>query len=91
MKIDPEIDKLYPEAIPNRVVVRLRDGRVVESRVDYPLGHPRRPMSWKDVESKFRRLVSPYMTKERVETVIQLVKSLENIDDVYELIDALRL
>ncbi len=91
VKIDPEIDKLYPEAIPNRVVVRLRDGKVVESRVDSPLGHPRRPMSWKDVESKFRRLVSPYMTKERVETVIQLVKSLENIDDVYELIDALRL
>ncbi len=91
VKVDPEIDRLYPQAIPNKVIVRLRDGRVAEARVDYPLGHPRNPMSWKDVEEKFKRLTLPYLTRERIENVIRLVSKLEELQDVCKLIKELRL
>ncbi|WP_233498206.1 bifunctional 2-methylcitrate dehydratase/aconitate hydratase [Meiothermus sp. QL-1] len=43
---DPEFTRAYLDpdrrAIPNRVRLRLRDGRVLERLVEYPLGHPRR-------------------------------------------------
>ncbi|NPB00926.1 MAG: MmgE/PrpD family protein [Crenarchaeota archaeon] len=87
--VDEEIDRLYPEAIPNKVRVKLKDGREAECRIDYPLGHPKNPMSINDVEAKFRRLVSPYYTKERMREIVNLVKKLEeldNVDRLYEVI-----
>lgn len=87
--IDEEIDKLYPEAIPNKVRVKLKDGREAECRIDYPLGHPKNPMSMSDVEAKFRRLASPYYTKERMNEIMSMVKKLEDLDNVNKLYEAL--
>lgn len=46
----------YPDGIPNRVKVYLRDGRMYEKTVKYPRGHAGNPMSDEEVEQKFRTL-----------------------------------
>jgi 2-methylcitrate dehydratase len=46
----------YPEGIPNRVRVRMRDGRAYEKTVKYPRGHAGNPMTDEEVEQKFRTL-----------------------------------
>ncbi|OYT26726.1 MAG: propanediol utilization protein, partial [Thermoprotei archaeon ex4572_64] len=79
VRVDPEIDKMYPQAIPNRVTVKLRSGEVVSERVDYPKGHPRNPMSIQDVEVKFKRLVRQYMTEKQIEKTINTILHLEDL------------
>ncbi len=89
--VDPDIDRLYPEAIPNKVRVRLRDGREECVRVDYPKGHPRNPMTVEDVRQKFVRLTKPYLTRDRIEKIVQEVLRLEDIEDVSTLLKTLAL
>jgi 2-methylcitrate dehydratase len=85
VRVDPDIDRMYPEAIPNKVVVKLVDGREVEARVDYPKGHPKNPMTWQDIEEKFTRLAKPYLTQDRIREIIKLVKELDVLDNVRKL------
>ena len=80
--MDPEIDRLYPEAIPNKVKVRLKDGREECVRIDYPKGHPRNPMSIEDVKQKFTRLAKPYLTRDRMEKIVETILNMENLQDV---------
>ncbi len=81
VNVDPELDKLYPSAIPNRITVKFRNGKELTARVDHPRGHPKNPMTDEEVEDKFRRLTDGLLTPSQVNTVISLVKDLENLKD----------
>ena len=89
--VDPDIDRLYPKAIPNKVRVKLRDGREAECRIDYPKGHPMNPMSFEDVKLKFERLAKPYLTRDRIETIVSSIMKIEEIDDMSKLLRILEL
>lgn len=41
-----------------RLVVRLKDGRALEDRVELPRGEPENPMSEREIENKFMRQAS---------------------------------
>jgi 2-methylcitrate dehydratase len=50
----------YPDEMPCRVMIRLRDGRtLVKEKRDFA-GFPTRPQSWDDVERKFVGLATPF-------------------------------
>ncbi len=87
--VDPDIDRTYPEAIPNKVRVRLKDGREAECRIDYPLGHPKNPMSFEDVKYKFIKLSKQYYSRDRINEIVNIVKNIEDIKDVSTLYKAL--
>jgi 2-methylcitrate dehydratase len=73
---DPVLSKEYPEAIPNRITVRMRDGAEVRREVALPLGHARRPMTDADLSAKFRANVAGRWTPERTWRVERLVEAL---------------
>jgi 2-methylcitrate dehydratase PrpD len=52
------------------VRVRLRDGRVVERRVEHALGSIERPMSDRDLEGKFRALCAPILPAPAVDALV---------------------
>lgn len=59
---DDELNKLYPEqGIPNRVTVKMKDGKTFVKRVDAPSGHALNPMTDAEVESKFRSMAEPML------------------------------
>lgn len=89
VNVDPELDKLYPSAIPNRITVKFKDGKELTARVDHPRGHPKNPMTDEEVESKFRRLTDGLLTPGQVNTVINLVKNLENLKDIKQVLKAI--
>ncbi len=89
VNVDPELDKLYPSAIPNRVTVKFRNGKELTARVDHPKGHPRNPMTDEEVEDKFRRLINGLLTPSQVNTVINLVRNLENLKDIKQILKAI--
>jgi 2-methylcitrate dehydratase len=85
VRVDPELDKLYPSAVPNRVTVRFTDGRELTARVDHPRGHPRNPMSDEEVREKFMRLTEGLLTREQVSGIINTVESIDELNDLRRL------
>ena len=87
--VDPEIDAQFPAKWPARVRIRTRDGRVLEALVEHPLGDPENPMSFEDVEAKMADLARGVLAEEKVEEAARLVRGLERLGDVGELMELL--
>lgn len=76
---NPAYSQRFPEEMPCRIQVVLRDGQtlVKESR-DYP-GFISQPMSWEMACKKFNLLMAHYATEVQRKDLINLVADLENI------------
>lgn len=88
-ELDPETEKVYPEYYPSTVIVRTKNGKEYVSYVDYPKGDPENPVSFEEVEEKFRFLASFTISEEKIEKVIEIVSSLEKLENVKELVSYL--
>lgn len=80
-------DDLYPaKGIPNRITVRLRDGRSYTKEAVAPRGHALNPMSDDEVIAKFRRMAEPMLRDVQVEHVLEQMWALEDLDEVGDLL-----
>jgi 2-methylcitrate dehydratase len=69
----------FPDEMPCRIILTLRDGRVVvKEKRDYE-GFRTRPLSWENAVKKFERLSAPYADRELRREVEEAVASLEAI------------
>ena len=82
VKEDKELTRMYPEAVPNRVTVKLTNGQTVSEQVDYHKGHPKNPMTNQDVEVKFRNLTRRFLEPTKRERILKTLWNLEKVDDV---------
>lgn len=87
----PDFAGWYPQAMPTRVAVRTAAGKEYVKQVDYPLGHPRNPMSDREVEEKFRALAAGRLDRRRAGRVIEWVWRMERSKDVGELAGLLKI
>jgi 2-methylcitrate dehydratase len=83
---DKTLSSMYPEAVANRVTVKLSSGKTVSKQVDYHKGHPKNPMSDGEVEEKFLRLTRKYLEKNRARRIFDAVWNLEKAKDVSKVI-----
>ena len=72
-----ELSARYPEATGNIVTVRLRGGRALSERVDYPRGHARNPLTDAEVETKFHALADPRLGRKRADAFLAWLWRLE--------------
>jgi 2-methylcitrate dehydratase PrpD len=71
-----------------KVEIETKSGQVFANRVDYPLGSPQRPMTFDDCASKFRSCASlpdVALPDSQVERTIELIRHLERLPDVGEI------
>ncbi len=80
----------YPQAMPTRVSVRTAMGKEYVKQVDFPLGHPRNPMSDREVEEKFRTLAAGKLDRAQAGKVIDLVWKLDRLKDIGSLMPLLK-
>jgi 2-methylcitrate dehydratase len=85
-----EFTGLYPEAMPTRITVRTKAEHSYVQQVDHPLGHPKHPMSDREVEDKFRRLAAGQLDRARVNKVLDIVWTLDRLKDIGALMPLLR-
>jgi 2-methylcitrate dehydratase PrpD len=80
MQLDREVDTAYPKRWIGKVQVRLRDGKVLEARVDEPKGDPGNTLSRPELEDKARRLAAygAAATPEEMDSLIESVWRLED-------------
>jgi len=85
-----EFKDWYPQAMPTRLSVRTAAGKEYVKQVDFPLGHPRNPMSDREVEEKFRSLAAGTLDRARAGKVIDLVWKLDRLKDIGSLMPLLK-
>lgn len=85
VEVDERYDALYPQAVPNMVEVKLRDGRRFSSEVIYPKGHYANPLSEDELQLKFRRLISGRLAEEETDFLWEMVFSLEKLNSLKDL------
>ena len=83
---DKTLSSRYPEAVANRVTVKLSSGKVVSKQVDYHKGHPKNPMSDQDVEEKFLRLTRKILDKNHARRILDAAWNLEKAKDLSKMV-----
>jgi 2-methylcitrate dehydratase len=83
-----ELSRIYAEAVANIVHVKLKDGRTLTKRVDYPLGNAKNPVSDTELMAKFNALVVPELGEQRAKVIVDLAWKLDEAPNVDELMRA---
>jgi len=84
-----EFESLFPEFQPSRVTLTLRNGTSLQKRVDVPKGDPRDPMTAEEIGVKFEALGEGVIGAEKLARVRELVVSLDALDSVAPLMEAM--
>lgn len=79
VRVSREYSEQFPDAMPARVAVHMRDRHMVEREVRHWPGSLAEPMAWDGVCGKFERLAAPFTYKEHREQIRDAVAHLENI------------
>src|SRR2546426_1778051 len=88
---DKALSSMYPEAVANRVTVKLSSEKVVSKQVEHHKGHPKNPMSDQDVEEKFLRLTRRILDKNRARRILDATWNLEKAKDVSKVVSMMTL
>jgi 2-methylcitrate dehydratase PrpD len=78
-------DKGDPDSCPDRLVVRLRDGKEYSHEVMVAKGASRLPLSREELLTKFRECAKPVLKGDEIEGCIELVLRLEEMKDINRL------
>jgi len=74
---------------PAKVKIEVTNGKFFEKELSVAYGHPQSPISWDDLENKFRDCTSYSVRpkkEEAINTAIDMVRNLEEMDNIGELI-----
>ncbi len=77
---DDEFSRIFPDALPCRVTVRLKGGKILMKEKREYEGFFTRPLSWEKAVKKFSTLCPPAMNRRLQEKIIAAVGDLEAID-----------
>jgi 2-methylcitrate dehydratase len=76
----------YPDGIPNKLIVKLKDGRELSKLVKYPRGHAGNPMTDEEVVEKFTKQAAGVVDQATAQRIIDQCMQLEAMADVKELL-----
>lgn len=83
---DKSFDDVYPEGgIPNRITVKMNDGKTFVKEVSAPKGHALNPMTDDEVKEKFLRMAEPMLRTSQIEGALDAVWKTEELYDVEDL------
>src|SRR5262249_15568704 len=80
VKHDPDLDASFPERSPARVVVRLASGERLASSVTEPRGDPHLPLTWEELEAKFRKATEGTVAPDAQSQILDAVERLRSGD-----------
>ena len=76
-----------PEAVGDnhraaRVEIKLKGGKKLEAKLQYPKGHYMNPLTKEELQAKFRSLALTALPSDQVETLLDALDHLEDVKDV---------
>ncbi len=84
VNLDPELESVYANEGEQtaRVGVITRQGRHYSEYTEIPSGDPRNPLSYEEIEEKFRIQASYVLDQDSISQVISIVNDFENLNTV---------
>ncbi|MFO8191754.1 MAG: MmgE/PrpD family protein [Bacillota bacterium] len=91
VNLDPELDSNYVNngELTARVEVFTNKGDFYSEYIDIPSGDPRNPLSYAEIEEKFKNQASYVLNQNTIEQVISMVNNLENMNSISGLMELL--
>lgn len=84
-------NRKFPESNSFRIEVTMRDGEKIVREIDHARGDPQNPMTDEEIETKFRRLAGPVMSKEQMDRALDRLWHLETVRDFSEVLSLFEL
>jgi len=88
--IDPEIDRVWPNKEPSKVIIKMKDGRVLKKSVEAAKGSFENPLSEIEIKDKFYLLTKNIIKKEFADKIIFKCLNLEQLTNIKELINLIQ-
>ena len=86
---NPSYSKNFPQVQTQRVEIVTKSGDRFVKEVDYPTGHPCKPMSFSQIEAKFYRLVQDALPSPQAKNLVSAIMQIEsstNLKNVLQLL-----
>jgi 2-methylcitrate dehydratase len=90
VSVSEEATRRAPEALLSNLEVLTTSGEYHNAKVAYHRGHSKNPMSDKELEEKFRSLAYGLLTPSQVETILDCLWGLEQMEDIGRLMRMVR-
>lgn len=87
---DPAFNARYPDSLPCRITITLKDGTQRTAEIANPIGHHDRPMSDAQLIEKFHSLAGRMLSPARLPAVLDRLWTFERESDLSSLLQALR-
>jgi len=85
-----KLDKLGAKTRATILELYTTNDRKLKCRVDYPKGDHRNSMSWEELEEKYTRLTGEILEPDKVNKSIDVIKNIESLDNIQELLHLLK-
>jgi 2-methylcitrate dehydratase PrpD len=89
IKVDPVLDKSWPEKWSSRVEATLKNGDSIVHQIDYPKGEVNNPMDEDELREKYVSLLGGEGSSAKVSRIMEQTNRIEDLKDVNELTSAL--
>lgn len=89
VKLDEEVNGVFPARRGARVQVMLKDGRVLEKTTYILKGSPDLPVGWHEIYNKFLECAAGVADPEKIEELVTVIRNLEELSDVNEIMKCL--
>src|SRR5918998_1588881 len=83
--VDEEIDARGFQHMDTRITIRLKGGRVLEKVESFATGHPEKPMSREQLETKFFECAALAIDEDRARLAADMIWNLEKLEQVQDL------
>lgn len=87
---DPEAERLWPKRYPCQVTIKLKDGRKVTSRVEWPKGDPENAVTEPELRVKYITLATPVLGEAAAKRSYALISDVVNARNMSEIASTLR-
>jgi 2-methylcitrate dehydratase PrpD len=88
-RADPADDKNYPQSYSASVMIKMKNGKEYQSRVEFPKGDPENPVTQEELEDKFQDLAGRTISRDKVAKIISQVWNLEKLQSTLDLTNLL--
>ena len=88
---DPELTRRFPNEMPCRIEIKLKNGEIKVGSADNPRGHDKNPMTDAEISVKFRMLAHRVMPSAQAERLLAAAWQLESAANLDAVFDAMRL
>lgn len=82
LRVDDEIESLYPDSQGAKLTVKLKDGTSYVEKVYHPKGTVENPLTKEEIQTKFRKLASLVLKNDKVEEIVETVDRLEKLKSI---------